>query len=103
MIEVHFKYPELNIYQIQHAYTLKTYDVNTVGRSFTEFFILSRDIDSSNIVLQPSCLERFPSFYNSIYSSSFKKFIRGKKFEYLVLGMLLLNLVAVVIETTVSI
>ena len=103
MIEVHFKYPALNIYQIQHAYTLKTYDVNTLGRSFTEFFILSRDIDSSNIVLQPSCLERFPNLYNSIYSSSFKKFIRGKKFEYLVLGMLLLNLVAVVIETTVSI
>lgn len=51
---------------------------------------------------EPSWFERFPSCYNSSFSTKLKDFVKSKKFEYLIFGMLLLNLVIVIIETTLD-
>lgn len=51
---------------------------------------------------KPSWFERFPSCYNSSFSTKLKEVVKSKKFEYLIFGMLLLNLMAVVIETTLD-
>lgn len=53
-------------------------------------------------MVQPSWFERFPSCYNSSFSTKLKEVVKSKKFEYLIFGMLLLNLIAVVIETTLD-
>lgn len=51
----------------------------------------------------PSWLEKYPSFYHSPLSEKLKAFVRGPKFGYIVVVILLLNLVTVVIETTLDI
>lgn len=51
--------------------------------------------------LQPSYLEKYPSFYHSPQCERLKSFIRSRLFEYIVVFVLLVNLIAVVIETTV--
>ncbi|KAH7288344.1 hypothetical protein KP509_31G023000 [Ceratopteris richardii] len=51
---------------------------------------------------EPSWFERFPTFYNSVYSTKLKEFVKSQKFEYVIFAMLLLNLVAVVIEITLD-
>lgn len=51
---------------------------------------------------KPSWFERFPSCYNSSFSTKLKEVVKSKKFEYLIFGMLLLNLIAVVVETTLD-
>ncbi|XP_052178154.1 two pore calcium channel protein 1A isoform X2 [Diospyros lotus] len=47
--------------------------------------------------------ENFPTFYHSPLSKELKAFVRGPKFGYTVVFVLILNLVAVVIETTLDI
>lgn len=54
------------------------------------------------LLLQPSWFERFPSCYESHFSKKLKQFIKSKFFEYSIFGMLVLNLVAVIIETTLD-
>uniref|UniRef100_A0A0D9V442 EF-hand domain-containing protein n=1 Tax=Leersia perrieri TaxID=77586 RepID=A0A0D9V442_9ORYZ len=50
----------------------------------------------------PSYLEKYP-FYHSTLCERLKSFVRGKQFEYIVIFVLLMNLVAVIIETTLDI
>lgn len=50
----------------------------------------------------PSYLEKFPSCYNSNFSTKVKEVVKSKMFEYVIFGMLLLNLIIVVIETTLD-
>ncbi|XVE66198.1 hypothetical protein DITRI_Ditri08aG0061300 [Diplodiscus trichospermus] len=50
----------------------------------------------------PSILERFP-IYHSPFSESLKAFVRSPKFGYIVSFILILNLFAVIIETTLDI
>ncbi|XVF01995.1 hypothetical protein REPUB_Repub04eG0138100 [Reevesia pubescens] len=50
----------------------------------------------------PSFLERFP-IYNSPFSKNLKAFVRSPKFGYIVSFILILNLIAVIIETTLDI
>jgi two pore calcium channel protein len=54
-------------------------------------------------MLQPAYLERFPRFYHSKKFEAVKKFVRSDLFEKIVIGMLLVNLVAVIIESTLDI
>jgi len=51
--------------------------------------------------LQPSYLEKYPSFYHSPQFERLKSFVRSHLFEYIVVFVLLMNLIAVIIETTV--
>jgi len=51
--------------------------------------------------LQPSYLEKYPSFYRSPKCERLKSFVRSRQFEYIVVFVLLMNLIAVIIETTV--
>lgn len=51
----------------------------------------------------PSWFEKFPSFYHSLPCEKLKAFVRSPTFEYVVVFLLVLNLVAVVIETTLDI
>ncbi|XP_057487817.1 two pore calcium channel protein 1A-like [Actinidia eriantha] len=51
----------------------------------------------------PSIFEAFPTIYRSSFSKMLKSFVRGPKFGYVVASILVLNLVAVVIETTLDI
>ncbi|XP_040379663.1 two pore calcium channel protein 1 [Oryza brachyantha] len=51
----------------------------------------------------PSCLEKYPSFYHSELCERLKSFVRSRLFEYIVVFVLLMNLVAVIIETTLDI
>ncbi|XP_078168140.1 two-pore channel 1 isoform X2 [Carex rostrata] len=51
----------------------------------------------------PSFLERYPAFYRSYPCEKLKSFVRSRYFEYCVALVLLLNLIAVVIETTLDI
>lgn len=53
-------------------------------------------------MLQPAYLEKFPRLYHSQKFEALKRFVRSDLFEKIVIGMLLVNLVAVIIETTVS-
>ncbi|WVZ69278.1 hypothetical protein U9M48_018091 [Paspalum notatum var. saurae] len=51
----------------------------------------------------PSYLEKFPSFYHSPQCERLKSFVRSRLFEYVVVFVLLVNLIAVIIETTLDI
>ncbi|KAG5545320.1 hypothetical protein RHGRI_017699 [Rhododendron griersonianum] len=51
----------------------------------------------------PSCFEKFPAFYHSCLSEKLKAFVRGPMFGYVVAFILILNLFAVIIETTLDI
>ncbi|XP_062152859.1 two pore calcium channel protein 1-like isoform X1 [Alnus glutinosa] len=51
----------------------------------------------------PSCFERFPSFYHSPFSKKLKSFVRNAKFGYIVSFILILNLLTVIVETTLDI
>ncbi|KAL5715510.1 mitochondrial thiamine pyrophosphate transporter [Ranunculus cassubicifolius] len=53
--------------------------------------------------VSPSMFEYYPSFYHARSIENFKDFVTGPKFGYIVAAMLMLNLVAVVIETTLDI
>ncbi|KAH9330238.1 hypothetical protein KI387_002346, partial [Taxus chinensis] len=53
--------------------------------------------------LAPSWLERYPYFYHSSPCNCFREFVKSKIFEYIIIFMLFLNLVTVVIETTLDI
>lgn len=48
-------------------------------------------------------LEKFPTFYNSLLSRKLKGFVRSKTFEYVVEFLLILNIVTVIIETTLDV
>lgn len=50
----------------------------------------------------PSCFEKF-SFYHSLLSEKLKGFVRSPKFGYIVSFILILNLFAVIVETTLDI
>lgn len=54
-------------------------------------------------MLQPAYLEKFPRLYHSQKFEALKRFVRSDLFEKIVIGMLLVNLVAVIIETTLDI
>ncbi|CAL5391574.1 unnamed protein product [Camellia sinensis] len=47
--------------------------------------------------------EKFPTIYNSSLSKKLKTFARSPMFEYIVAFVLIMNLVAVIIETTLDI
>ncbi|KDO51576.1 hypothetical protein CISIN_1g0045481mg, partial [Citrus sinensis] len=49
----------------------------------------------------PSCFENLPSIYHSPFSEKLKAFIRSTKFGYMISIILIVNLVAVIVETTV--
>ncbi|KAI8551665.1 hypothetical protein RHMOL_Rhmol06G0203600 [Rhododendron molle] len=51
----------------------------------------------------PSCFEKFPAFYHSCLSEKLKAFVQGPMFGYVVAFILILNLVAVITETTLDI
>lgn len=51
--------------------------------------------------LQPSWFENYPTFYRSRPCEMFKAFVRSITFANIVAFVLIINLVAVVIETTV--
>ncbi|KAJ4749427.1 Two pore calcium channel protein 1 [Rhynchospora pubera] len=51
----------------------------------------------------PSFLERYPAFYHSASCEKLKSFVKSHYFEYGVASVLVLNLIAVVIETTLDI
>ncbi|XP_058101037.1 two pore calcium channel protein 1B [Magnolia sinica] len=51
----------------------------------------------------PSWFEYCPSFYHSPLSEKLKAFVRSNTFGYIIAAILLLNLVAVIIETTLDI
>ncbi|CAM8989092.1 unnamed protein product [Rhodiola kirilowii] len=51
----------------------------------------------------PSWFEKYPYIYDSPSSKKLKSFIRGPTFGYIIAFILLLNLVAVIIETTLDI
>ncbi|XP_048327478.1 two pore calcium channel protein 1 isoform X1 [Ziziphus jujuba] len=51
----------------------------------------------------PSCFEKFPSWYHSPLSEKLKAFVRGPKFGYIISVILIVNFVAVIIETTLDI
>ncbi|XP_039117349.1 two pore calcium channel protein 1 [Dioscorea cayenensis subsp. rotundata] len=51
----------------------------------------------------PSWFEQYPSFYHSQPCKKFKAFVQGPIFGYIVAFVLFLNLVAVIIETTLDI
>ncbi|EXB72966.1 Two pore calcium channel protein 1A [Morus notabilis] len=51
----------------------------------------------------PSIFEYCPSFYHSRCSENLKAFIRSPKFGYIISFILIVNLVAVIIETTLDI
>ncbi|XP_021827183.1 two pore calcium channel protein 1-like isoform X2 [Prunus avium] len=48
----------------------------------------------------PSLFEKFPSFYHSVLSEKLKAFVRSPKFGYIISFILIVNLVAVIVETT---
>ncbi|KAG0562970.1 hypothetical protein KC19_9G186300 [Ceratodon purpureus] len=52
---------------------------------------------------EPSWFEQYPAFYNSDTLNYVKTFVRSRVFEKVVIGMLLINAVAVFIETTLDI
>jgi two pore calcium channel protein len=52
---------------------------------------------------EPAYLEKFPRLYHSQKFEALKRFVRSDLFEKIVIGMLLVNLVAVIIETTLDI
>ncbi|KAL3701106.1 hypothetical protein R1sor_019128 [Riccia sorocarpa] len=51
----------------------------------------------------PQWLESFPTIYDSSGYQKLRQFVRSKYFEYIIFGMLGLNLITVIIETTLDI
>ncbi|XP_020702089.1 two pore calcium channel protein 1 isoform X1 [Dendrobium catenatum] len=51
----------------------------------------------------PSCFENYPSFYHSPQCEKLKAFVRSSTFGYIIAFVLVLNLIAVIIETTLDI
>ncbi|XP_015573991.1 two pore calcium channel protein 1 [Ricinus communis] len=51
----------------------------------------------------PSCFEYCPSIYHSAFSENLKVFVRSPKFGYIISFVLVVNLIAVIIETTLDI
>ncbi|VFQ61811.1 unnamed protein product [Cuscuta campestris] len=51
----------------------------------------------------PPCFERFSNIYHSPTSEKLRDFVRSAKFEYVIVLILVINFVAVVIETTLDI
>ncbi|KAJ8626758.1 hypothetical protein MRB53_020065 [Persea americana] len=51
----------------------------------------------------PSWFENCPSLYNSYFSQKLKDFVRSATFGYIIAFVLIINLVAVIIETTLDI
>lgn len=51
----------------------------------------------------PSWFEGYPSIYHSVFSKKLKAFVRSPTFGYAVSFILILNLIAVIIETTLDI
>ncbi|XP_040370436.1 two pore calcium channel protein 1B isoform X2 [Rosa chinensis] len=51
----------------------------------------------------PSWFEKVPSFYHSPFSEKLKAFIRSPKFGYIISFILIINLSAVIVETTLDI
>lgn len=49
-----------------------------------------------------SCLERYPALYHSPASEKLKAFVRSPTFGYIVASILVINLIAVVVETTLD-
>ncbi|KAL5793778.1 hypothetical protein ACOSP7_002372 [Xanthoceras sorbifolium] len=50
-----------------------------------------------------SCFEQFPSVYHSPFSEKLKAFVRSPKFGYIISFILVVNLIAVIVETTLDI
>ncbi|KAH7576933.1 hypothetical protein JRO89_XS01G0177600 [Xanthoceras sorbifolium] len=48
-----------------------------------------------------SCFEQFPSVYHSPFSEKLKAFVQSPKFGYIISFILVVNLIAVIVETTV--
>ncbi|KAB5530091.1 hypothetical protein DKX38_020172 [Salix brachista] len=51
----------------------------------------------------PSYFEYLPSIYHSLFSEKLKAFVRSPKFGYIISSILVMNLMAVMIETTLDI
>ncbi|KAK2651115.1 hypothetical protein Ddye_018604 [Dipteronia dyeriana] len=51
----------------------------------------------------PSCFEYFSSVYHSSFSKKLKAFVRSPKFGYIISFILIVNLIAVIVETTLDI
>ncbi|KAJ3670634.1 hypothetical protein LUZ60_008060 [Juncus effusus] len=51
----------------------------------------------------PSFLEKYPAFYHSALCEKLKTFVKSHYFEYAVISVLILNFIAVIIETTLDI
>ncbi|KAK4845703.1 hypothetical protein QYF36_008097 [Acer negundo] len=51
----------------------------------------------------PSCFEYFSSVYRSSFSEKLKAFVRSPKFGYIISFILIVNLIAVIVETTLDI
>uniref|UniRef100_A0A0D6R419 EF-hand domain-containing protein n=1 Tax=Araucaria cunninghamii TaxID=56994 RepID=A0A0D6R419_ARACU len=51
----------------------------------------------------PSWLESYPYYYHSAPCTCVREFVKSKTFDYIIIFMLLLNLITVVIETTLDI
>nr|ATG70803.1 ATCCH1 fatty acid oxygenation upregulated 2 [Juniperus scopulorum] len=52
--------------------------------------------------LVPSCFETYP-FYHSTPCNCLRNFVKGKMFDYIIIFMLFLNLITIIIETTLDI
>ncbi|GFS41135.1 two-pore channel 1 [Actinidia rufa] len=65
-----------------------------------DFELIFDELDDSHD-FKPSIFETFPTIYRSSFSNMLKSFVRGPKFGYVVASILVLNLVTVVIETTI--
>ncbi|XP_010522608.1 PREDICTED: two pore calcium channel protein 1 isoform X2 [Tarenaya hassleriana] len=51
----------------------------------------------------PSLFENFPQIYHSLFSKQLRAFVRGPRFGYIISFILVLNLIAVIVETTLDI
>ncbi|XP_077229756.1 two-pore channel 1 isoform X2 [Tasmannia lanceolata] len=67
-----------------------------------DFDVIFDELDDSGD-FKPSWFEKCPSFYHSSPIEKLKAFVRSSTFGYIITFVLLLNLVAVIIETTLDI
>ncbi|KAK4577566.1 hypothetical protein RGQ29_027904 [Quercus rubra] len=67
-----------------------------------EFELIFDELDDSHD-FKESCFEYFPSVYNSPCSKKLKGFVRSPRFGYIISFILILNLFAVIVETTLDI
>ncbi|KAF7850534.1 hypothetical protein BT93_L5418 [Corymbia citriodora subsp. variegata] len=67
-----------------------------------EFEFIFDELDDSHD-FKPSLFEKFPSVYYSPLSEKLKSFVKSPKFGYMISFFLILNLVAVIVETTLDI